>query len=379
MTRRYACIAAAIWCGSVGDFTFYGHGPGFVASFLWAAAAAGAIAYAAPRIPRRVAVRLAVAGVVVSIALFVALYPRLDTKMAEHGSDRDDGPDIAVRAAAHLDYPFDKTTYLGNPITHLPGSLIVAAPFVGAGGVALQNVAVLPLAAAVLIRRTKRAETIVVGCGVLACSTFYWHEFITGGNSISEWFIVIAVGLWALQRPTWRRIAALGFAFNFRTNAWCAGAGVTGAAIRGRGVARGVGVSLGLAAVQAVLIGPFLLGGMDRFGPLSGIGPKFDHLDALVAHGSTFVPALAFACGAVAAGIVGFRVINPIVGLPASFAASQAVQFSLLALCSYLAGSTGYGRDYAGYLWLAVVPAAVALAAHAEASQDRMHPWGKQT
>lgn len=55
------------------------------------------------------------------------------------GSDRDDALDVAVRRLAHLHNPYAARTNLGNPVSPLPGSLALAAPFVAAGRSAYQN------------------------------------------------------------------------------------------------------------------------------------------------------------------------------------------------------------------------------------------------
>jgi hypothetical protein len=56
------------------------------------------------------------------------------------GSDSDDALVTGVYELAAGRYPYYVKTYLGNPISPLPGALILAAPFVAVGCVALAHV-----------------------------------------------------------------------------------------------------------------------------------------------------------------------------------------------------------------------------------------------
>ncbi len=354
----------------MGDFIVYGHGPGFAASFAWAGQAAVVIDFLAARVSRRWAERIVVTLVVAAIAAFAFLFPHLDTQTPLKGSDRDDAADIAVRAAAHGDYPFDKSTYVApeNKVSNLPGSLVIAAPFVAAGTSALQIVLALPLAAWVLIRRTRTADALVVSAGVLAASTFFWHEAVTGGGLVAEWLVLSSAALWLASRFSWATVGLVGFAFNFRTNSWSAMAGVVGSVGRRFGVARAVAVAVVLMLVQALLIVPFLLGGLDRFGPYLLLTTKFVYLEPLFSGAEHVLPAVATVLAGLAALAVVTRWSRPLVAVPASMAVSQLVTFGFLAVGARLAGFPHFVADNLGLIGVVAIPAAVAFAVDAESS-----------
>jgi hypothetical protein len=89
--------------------------------------------------PRQADLMAAVAILsVLMVVLFV--YPRANVHLPMRGSDRDDALEVATSALLHGRYPYRQLTYLGNPITPLPGALLLAAPFVLLGNVALVNV-----------------------------------------------------------------------------------------------------------------------------------------------------------------------------------------------------------------------------------------------
>jgi hypothetical protein len=360
---RWCAIGALVFVGSV---WFFARGIGvwsIPAAMAWAALAATVIEAAARRASWRWVTPLLVVWGVAAVAAFAAIYPRLDVHDPGHGSDRDDDADIAVLAAAHGGYPYRPRTYLDNAITHLPGSLVVAAPFVAVGGSALENVAVLPLAAWLLARKTRSAEATVLVVGIAAASLGVWHEFLTGGNSLAEWAIISVAAVWFAQsaRQGWTT-AALAFALNTRTNAWSAAGAAVGSAGR-RSVARALRVGALIAAVQFALVAPFLIGGLHRFTPVTGGSGKFAHLDALFPHASTAVPVIAALAGTVAAITVArLAVLNITAATLAGIAASQLVQFGVLIACSLAAGHPEWARNWSSYLTLAVLPGACAIA-----------------
>lgn len=73
------------------------------------------------------------------LAIFLLMYPISNSGILGGGSDRDEALSIATTALLHGDYPYLQKTYLGNPITPLPGALILAAPFVLCGNIGYQN------------------------------------------------------------------------------------------------------------------------------------------------------------------------------------------------------------------------------------------------
>lgn len=79
---------------------------------------------------------------VVAIAVvFVVVYPIQDARERfGRGLDNDDALDLAATELIHGRYPYYPETYFGNPLSPLPGSVILATPFVALfGKSAVQN------------------------------------------------------------------------------------------------------------------------------------------------------------------------------------------------------------------------------------------------
>lgn len=166
-------------------------GPLGVVLFVAAGAAASvALVRFAPWLGVRLSTRDAdVVGVLAIGAVLLAtllIYPALDVHAAMRGSDRDDALVVAASALLHGRYPYDQPTYLGNPITPMPGALLLAVPFVLARNVALLNVfwcGVLYLA----LRWSSgdaRPAAITLVAALLAPEVV--HEIATGGDMFAN-------------------------------------------------------------------------------------------------------------------------------------------------------------------------------------------------
>ena len=71
--------------------------------------------------------------------MFVLLYPISKSGLIGAGSDRADALNVALRALLAGHQPYRQLTYLRNPLTPLPGALLLALPFYLLGTSALQN------------------------------------------------------------------------------------------------------------------------------------------------------------------------------------------------------------------------------------------------
>lgn len=80
-------------------------------------------------------------GVAVSLALISALfYPAADAlKERLQGQDQDDCTILVIEQIFRLDYPYDQTSYFGNPCSPLFGALVPYMPFVAIGAYGLAN------------------------------------------------------------------------------------------------------------------------------------------------------------------------------------------------------------------------------------------------
>ena len=82
-------------------------------------------------------------AVIFFAALFVLvllIYPIADSGIIGGGSDNDDALSIAVAEILQGKYPYYPHTYLGNPISPLPGGLFLAIPLALLGNVAFHNI-----------------------------------------------------------------------------------------------------------------------------------------------------------------------------------------------------------------------------------------------
>ena len=151
----------------------------------------------------------------VLIVAFAVVYPIVNS--GEHfsgGSDRDDDISIATRRLLDLDYPYYARTYLDNPISHLPGSYILAVPFVLLGNGAIQNFFWIA-ALFVFLGRYLRDWRLALFClwMVVFLSPGVLRELMTGGDLISNNVYVLLAAMALLLtaragRPSWQRCLA---------------------------------------------------------------------------------------------------------------------------------------------------------------------------
>lgn len=73
------------------------------------------------------------------IAVFSVIYPIANKGSAVGGSDRDEALNIAATELLKGKYPYTEKTYLNNPISPMPGAVLLSIPFVMLGNSAYQN------------------------------------------------------------------------------------------------------------------------------------------------------------------------------------------------------------------------------------------------
>ena len=234
----------------------------------------------------------------VLIVAFAVVYPIVNS--GEHfsgGSDRDDDISIATRRLLDLDYPYYARTYLDNPISHLPGSYILAVPFVLLGNGAIQNFFWIA-ALFVFLGRYLRDWRLALFClwMVVFLSPGVLRELMTGGDLISNNVYVLLAAMALLLtaragRPSWQRClaaTAFGLAVASRANFVFVGpfllvalahAGGWRAAIRDMAVA---------AATFLALTLPFYLYDPDGFSPLDAEA-KLSQYDIVVDHAQELI------------------------------------------------------------------------------------------
>ncbi len=88
--------------------------------------------------PPGAGILLAIAFLLLLVA-FLLVYPWADAGGLYGGSDNDDALDLAASELLAGRYPYSLRTYYGNPVSPLPGSVLLAVPFVLLGASAYQN------------------------------------------------------------------------------------------------------------------------------------------------------------------------------------------------------------------------------------------------
>jgi len=272
------------------------------------AVAAGLGVVAWRRLPapasRRGVALAALATLAVVTALFLAIYPRVNVHTPGSGSDDDDAQNIGVAAILHGRSPYGERTYLGNRLHHLPGTFLLASPFVLAGSSAIQNlfwVAMFFVAIAAGTGSPRRA--LQLAWLVLAASPGVLHQIVTGtayaantiavliglnlivrreGSDRLDAGDVAAAAFWGVTlatRANFLFLAPIAFGWIARQRGW-----------------RAAGASVAIAGgVAALLTLPFLVHDGAAFAPLEAAN-RLTRFDAVVPHaGAAIVIAMAAA------------------------------------------------------------------------------------
>ncbi len=164
------------------------------------------------RVERLLRGRAAFAGVLLVAALclaFIVVFPLANSGAFGPGSDRDEALNLAVAALFSGGEIYSQTTYLDNPITPMPGAILLAAPFAALGEAAWQNLLWLPVLALVAASLLGRAAAAYLGLFVAANPGFL-QDFLTGGDYAANAVYVTAALLLALRLANSPAGAALG-------------------------------------------------------------------------------------------------------------------------------------------------------------------------
>lgn len=144
-------------------------------------------------------------------AVFLVVFPLANSHAPGLGSDRDDALNTGVAALLDGRWPYGERTYLGNPLTPLPGALLIALPFHLIGNAAFQNL----LWAALFIGWCRR-RIVPGGAAWLAAalvtlgSPGALQDFAVGGDYLANALYVTMAADLALRVQTggrWARLA----------------------------------------------------------------------------------------------------------------------------------------------------------------------------
>lgn len=253
-------------------------GLGLTAAYLIGLAGAGlVIAAVSSRTLRLPDGRWQAAALAVALAAAFAIgYPIAQSGLLGPGSDRDEALSIAIQALLEGRFPYWERTYFNNPISPLPGALLIGLPFHLLGSVAVQNVVITLAAGAAMARalRDEPARWLLLGLATLGNPGFM-QDYVTGGDYAVN-ALYVGAALWAAVRavdggPPWRMAlmaALLGVAVCSRPIYAVAGVILVCHGWHRRGPAAAVGMAAVLAAVAAILVLPFYLYDPAGFSPL---------------------------------------------------------------------------------------------------------------
>jgi len=119
--------------------------------------------------------------------IFFYVFPIANSDKPGMGSDRDDALNVAVRELLSGRYPYYVKTYLGNPISPLPGAIILSTPFVLLGNSALQNLFWLPLFFVVIrLFLLDNRHALKYFWFIVLLSFVVLREFVTGGDLLAN-------------------------------------------------------------------------------------------------------------------------------------------------------------------------------------------------
>ncbi len=180
------------------------------------------------RLSERQALYLVLLTFAALVAIFAIVYPKANVHIAGRGSDADDGLNLAVNELLQGRYPYYARTYLDNPLSPLPGAILLAIPFVLLGSSACQNLFWLGVFCLVLFRRMQSWRgTLTVFWTILIFSPVVMNDVVTGGDYPANTIYVLGFMLLTLswgaraETPVWKKVLAavmLGIGLSSRAN-----------------------------------------------------------------------------------------------------------------------------------------------------------------
>jgi hypothetical protein len=131
---------------------------------------------------------------------YIVLHPFEDNRGPGKSSDRDEGLDMAVTRLVAGTTPYYPSNQTAGPLSVLPGSMILAAPFVAIRDSGYQNVFWLGALLLVAARRFKDGSLALWLVLVpLALSPAAQYEFVSGGDLLANGIFVALFFLYALD------------------------------------------------------------------------------------------------------------------------------------------------------------------------------------
>ncbi|MCX5704020.1 MAG: hypothetical protein NT066_05995 [Candidatus Omnitrophica bacterium] len=146
-----------------------------------------AISFLLKIVSEKQAFYICLATILFLLVIFFNVYPLVNLGIVGGGSDRDEDNTIATIELLHGRYPYYVKTYLGNTITHFPGSLLLAVPFVLLGNSAYQNffwLFMFVITAGFYLKSWRLSLFLL--WSIIFLSPVFMQELVTGGDLISN-------------------------------------------------------------------------------------------------------------------------------------------------------------------------------------------------
>lgn len=241
-------------------------------------------------------------GLVALTIAFNIVYPIANSGRFGPGSDRDEALNQAISALLAGHHPYHEKTYLGNPISPMPGSLLLAAPFYFFfGNGAYQNIFWIGVFAIVALgnKRHPSPSTIWAFALTWMVSPVLAQEFLTGGDLLANSLFMAVAAHWAITAsgPNHRELEStisallLGICLSSRANFIMVMPIVFFTMARQNGCTSAIKAAAIATATFAALTGGFYLHDPAAFSPLHTAN-KLAQFNNVLPHAVLVVPFL---------------------------------------------------------------------------------------
>lgn len=259
------------------------------------------IAGRAAQLPKPAFMAIEIAVFTLLLALLLVVYPIADSPAPGRGSDTDNALEIATTELLNFRFPYYQKTYLGNPLTPMPGSLILAAPWVLAWRGALQGFVWLLLFYLALRQFIFRpAEALCLFAAALIFSPLILHQYVVGIDYCSNslyLFTPLLLYLVLPQNAAWGKwlrrlcLAIAGLGLSSRANFVFILPVFFAAVALNSGRRTATGAVLLLLVIAAAVTCPFYFYDPAGFSPLHTSG-KLDQFNEVLPYAGKVIPLL---------------------------------------------------------------------------------------
>jgi hypothetical protein len=303
------------------------------------------------RMNERHSTGLAVGTLFFIMIAFSWVYPIFDSPSRRGGSDREEALNLSATQLLHGRYPYYPKTQLGNPISPLPGAVLLALPFVLLGNSAYQNLFWLTMLYITLKSYFGDGRKALLLCWlVLLFCPIALLDILTGGDFFTNSIYVLILMLYLVRvvpDPT-RAIsekllasALLGLAVSSRANYLLLLPVVFSTLVQHSGWKPAIQY-LGLTCLTAgVLTIPFYLYDPAGFSPLH-TASKIGRFGSVLPHAEVVVP--------LAGGILGLALAFQRIHSAAILMGSCVMIQAFLVSCGVVLSSIQSGRLNFGFL-----------------------------